>query len=137
MRRVYDSIDPKTKKRKQKVFDTDKSIYLCNTPDGKLYRKKNKVEFFIWKDGTNNPYIVSWADANNYVKTYGTREQYIQLFTAFDKSTTWNKGKGTNINIDAYHRIKVERNAERLHLSMQAYIYRLIDRDDDNHNYCK
>jgi len=138
MRKVVYTYHKETKKYTNKVYDTDKSTFLCHTPDGDLYRKRGSSrEFYIWKDANSNPYTISWAEANNLVKTYGTRELHLQLFTTYGKSEDTRDGGTSTIRMDSYHRIKAERNAERLHLSLQSYIYRLIDKDDSNNNYCK
>ena len=120
-----------------KIYDTDTSQFVCHTPQGDLYKKRSSLEFFVWKTGDRDPVTVSWPDANNLVKTYGTREQYIAMFTAYDKSTDPHKGSSTQVRLSSYHRIKATRNAQRLGLSLKAYIERLIDRDDANHNYAK
>ena len=136
MRKVIYTYHKDTKKYTNKVYDTEKATFICNTPQGNLYKKRGSSQaFFIW--GKDDPYEIEWADANNLVKTYGTREQHINLFTTFGASKDQRDGGVTSVNIDSYHRLKAWRNAQRLHLSLQAYIYRLIDKDDSNNNYCK
>ena len=128
--------DPATKKRFSRVFDTEKSAFICRTPQGKLYKKKTSHDFFLWKDD-NDPITVSWADANALVSQYGTREQHLDMFTVHRKSTTPKTKGRLNIALGDYHKIKAQRNASRLGLSVRAYICRLIDKDDASHNFCK
>lgn len=137
MRKVYNYRDPKTKKMVRKTYDTDKAQKLCDTPQGALYKKKTSPEFFTWKTGEPDPVSVSWADANNLVKTYGTREMHLRMFTAYGASTNPDAEGSWHVKLDQYHKIKAQRNAARLNLSIREYVCRLIDRDDDNHNFCK
>ena len=66
-RRVYYR-DPNDGEYKYRIYDTDKSDFLCHTPNGNLYRKKgSSKEFYIWKDESSKPITVTWADANNLV----------------------------------------------------------------------
>ena len=124
-----------------KEYNPEASQFICETPSGILYRKQKRTkEFYLYNpDGkTNKEKITSvpWPDANNLVKTYGTRQQWMELFTTFGKST----GVAINenrVSIDDYHYLKAIRNADRLHLSVKEYICRLIDKDDSNNNYAK
>ena len=127
--------DKKTKQWKRKIYDTDKSVFLCPTPQGNLYKKKTSAEFYTWKNESENPVTVSWADANNLVKTYGPRDLHLKMFTAYQASTNSEDGGTLGITIDAYHKIKAQRNAAAHNISVREYICRLIDKDDDSHNF--
>lgn len=131
--------DEKDGKWKSKIYDTDKSKFLCDTPFGKLFQKngRSKEFFFYNTEGASKGHIesITWSEASNIVNTYGTREQWIKEFTAMEKSTNSNDGGSTQIRLDSYHRIKAMRNADRLGLGITEYIKRLIDRDDNNRNY--
>ena len=125
-----------------KWYNPDKSILICETPKGTLYKKKSgkNTGFFLFdENGETNAkkYIeVSWADANNLTKTYGSREMQDKYFSLFEKSTDQNKGKSTSINIDEYHSLKAFRNAQAHNMSMTTYIKYLIDKEDEQNNYC-
>jgi len=123
-----------------KKYNNEKSELLCTTPDGTLFRKTGaNREFYLYnsRGKTNKEKYtpISWSEASNYTKTYGTKEQWIKMFTAMDKSTNPNSGGKSPVYLDSYHRIKAQRNADRLGLSMTEYVKRLIDRDDNNRNY--
>lgn len=123
-------------------YNPETAQRICDTPDGTLYRKsKRSQEFYIYNPNgeTNAKKITSvpWPDANNLVKKYGTREQWIELFTTFGKSTEAGQDTFSRVSIDDYHYLKAVRNADRLHLSVKEYICRLIDKDDSNNNYAK
>ena len=124
-----------------KEYNPDASELICKTPEGLLYRKKKRTkEFYLYNPAgeTNAQKITSlpWPDANNLVKTYGTREQWMEMFTTYGKSTGAT-GNNRQVTLDDYHYIKVIRNADRLKLSVKEYICRLIDKDDSNNNYAK
>ena len=121
-------------------FNNDKSELICTTPEGTLFRKKsNSRKFYLYnshgKTNKEKYTEITWSEASNLVRTYGTSEQWMNLFTVLDKSTKTNSGEKSPIYLDAYHRIKVQRNADRLGISMTEYVKRLIDRDDNNRNY--
>ena len=137
MRKIVYSRDPKDGKWKGRIYDTNKSTFICHTPQGDLYKKKNWNEYFTWKSGDDKPISVSWAEANNLVRTYGTREQHLKLFTVYNTSTNPDEKTSLHIKLDSYHKIKAERNASRLNMPVRAYICRLIDNDDANNNYTK
>lgn len=125
-----------------KNYNPEKAQRICDTPNGILYRKSGRSqEFYLYNPNgeTNAQKIISvaWPDANNLVKTYGSREQWIELFTTYGKSTGAGRYTRNLVAIDDYHYLKAIRNADRLHLSVKEYICRLIDRDDSNNNYAK
>ena len=124
-----------------KEYNPVASQFICETPSGILYRKQKRTkEFYLYNpDGkTNKEKITSvpWPDANNLVKTYGSREQWMEMFTTWGKSTGAT-GNNRQVTLDDYHYLKAVRNADRLHLSVKEYICRLIDKDDSNNNYAK
>lgn len=121
-------------------YNNEKSELICTTPEGTLYRKSsNGRKFYLYdfrgKTNKEKYKTISWSDASNLVRTYGTSEQWMKLFTVLDKSKKTNSGEKSPVYLDAYHRIKAQRNADRLGLSMAEYVKRLIDRDDNNRNY--
>ena len=121
-------------------FNNEKSELICTTPNGTLYRKiSSSRKFYLYnprgKTNKEKYTTISWSEASNLVRTYGTSEQWMKTFTVLDKSTNTKAEGRVSIMLDPYHRIKVQRNADRLGLSMTEYVLRLIDRDDDNRNY--
>ena len=125
-----------------KRYNPDKSIRICETPNGILYRKKSgSTEFYLYNSTgkTNAEKITSvpWPDANNLVKTYGTKEQWMDYFTTYGKDTNPHKSGSSVVRLDSYHRIKAQRNADRRGMNMTEYIKFLIDKDDSNNNYAK
>lgn len=125
-----------------KTYNPDTSILVCETPQGKLFKKKgSSFGFFLYNpDGETSAKKImplTWADANNLTKTYAPREVHLQYFSTYGKETDAHKGGNSVVRLDEYHRIKAHRNAEAHHMRMTEYIKYLIDRDDKNNNYCK
>jgi len=121
-----------------KRYNSDTATKICETPHGTLYRKQRKSqEFFLYHPQGKTPRekitSVQWADANALVKTYGTRDQWMELFTTFKAETGANE-QCRRMYFDPYHYVKAARNADRLGLSVKQYIDRLIDKDDANNN---
>ena len=122
-------------------YCNETSELICDTPQGVLYRKKGRSkDFYLYNSKgrlNREKYIrISWPDANNLVKTYGSRDQWAEMFTTWGKSTGGDNSSSC-VHIDDYHYLKAIRNADRLHLSVKEYICRLIDKDDSNNNYAK
>ena len=124
-----------------KKYNIPKSILICETPQGTLYKKNGRGrDFFLYnKDGKVNreKFIdVTWAEANNLTRTYGTREMQEKYFTLYEKSDTTHKGSTATIRLDEYHAVKAFRNAQIKGMPMSTYIKMLIDKDDEMNNYC-
>lgn len=124
-----------------KTYNPDTSVLLCETPQGKLFKKKgSSFGFFLYNpDGETVAKKITpltWADANNLTKTYAPREVHLKYFSTYGKETDQNK-KGQSFTIDEYHVMKLQRNADANHMRMTEYIKYLIDKDDKNNNYCK
>jgi len=117
-----------------KWYNPDKSTLVCETPQGTLYRKRGaSTEFYLFhaEGETARQKItpLTWADANNLVKTYAPREVHLKYFSTLNKETDHNK-KGQSFSIDEYHVMKLQRNADAHHMRMTEYIKYLIDKDD-------
>lgn len=118
-----------------KTYNPDTSILICETPQGKLFKKKgSSFGFFLYNpEGETVAKKITpltWADANNIVKTYAPRDVHLKYFSTVDKETDQNKGKKTGYFLDEYHRIKAQRNAEAHRMNVTQYIKFLIDKDD-------
>ena len=123
-----------------KHYNPEKSTLICRTPHGILYRKRGaSTEFYLYnpEGKTNKEKItsVSWADANNLVKTYGSRELWLKYFTTYGTSTNPNDGNYVDVRLSAYYAIKARRNADLKHMNITKYICSLIDKDDSGNNY--
>ena len=119
-------------------YDTDKSTVVCSVPNGKLMKKPRKTAFFIYnaQGKTNQEKIreLSYDEAKDMIRTWGTMEQYRKYFTVLRPDGTFDDRK-THIMLDEYHRIKLIRNAAILNMSMSQFVEYLIDRYDDNRNH--
>lgn len=132
--------DRRTKQKCYIKYDTDKSIFICNVPEGKLYKKPRKFNFYIYnpRGKTNKEKIreVPYPEAKKLVKTHGTREQYCEYFTIMNADGTYKKGE-SYIHIDQVHKVKLQRTASMLSLSMKDCMAYLIDKYDDMRHYNK
>lgn len=123
-----------------KHYNPDKSEKICDTPHGTLFRKRGRGnEFYLYNSGGSTAKekitVVSWADANNLTKTYGSRDLWIKYFTTYGKETNPREGGSTAFSLDAYYKVKAQRNASIKGMNMTEYIKYLIDKDDANNNY--
>lgn len=116
-----------------RIYDSEKSKEICNTPHGVLFRKRSG-EFWLYNKSKAEVKPMSWVEANDLIKQYGTREQYLDIFTLYGGRKGGNPG---HIFIDGKHMLRARRNADKHRMSVTTYINYLIDRDDNSHNYCK
>ena len=121
-----------------KQYDTDKSLFICHTPDGDLYKKKVRLEYFIYNSSgkTLDEKIkrdILWKDAEKLCRQYGTKETYDQLFTIRKKSTNAHTGPHSTINLDDRTRIMAHRAACNLGMNLTEFVRFLIQKWDDYH----
>lgn len=114
---------------KRKVYDTETSEYICNTPDGKLYRKNSTIKFFIWhlKGSQFEPIPISWKQAEELIKQYGTRKQYDELFTPLSCYDPRKAKKRTTvaISMDDYSKLRIA--SGRRNVSIGEYLHLFIN----------
>lgn len=119
-------------------FDTEKSDYICNTPNGRLYRKRGRKPcyyLFHERAETQREHItvVSWKEANQLCRTYGTKLLHQQFFSV--------KGKSDHIDTKRHVRltpkewVKVDRNADFLKMNATEFIRYLINKYDSGRSY--
>ena len=75
---------------------------------------------------------ITWADANNLVKTHVTTEVHLKYFSTYQNEVT--STSGANFRLDDEHRVREFRNAQKLNMNITAYIKYLIDKDDEQNN---
>lgn len=120
------------------TFNTDKSTFICNTPDGRLYKKGGRRPgYFLYRDQakTNREHItvLSWKEANQYCRTYGTKLLHQKYFSVNGKSdhVTHNR----SIYLSPKDWVKVERNANFLKMNTAEFIRYLINKYDSGRSY--
>ena len=119
-------------------YDPDKAIFICHTPDGDLYKKKNFLEFYLYHPNgkTNKEKItmdLPWETARQYTLKYGTKDMHDKLFTVWKKSTNSHTGPHSTINLDDRTRTMALRQAYKLHMSLAEFVRMLIQKYDDYH----
>ena len=90
---------------KNKVYDTDKSERICHVPGNQneaktLYKKKGTISFFTVVDRWNIVQPVTWNEAKEMIRQYGTREQYNKYFTFHNPYGVPLKKQRTNMDMD-------------------------------------
>lgn len=126
-------------KKIYRVYDTDKSMFICNTPKGTLYKKKSYLEFWLYHPKKNKKIDeditreLSWEDARKLTLEYGSRDIYNKLFTVWKKSTNSRTGPHGTINLDDRTRTMALRCAYKLHMSLAEFVRMLIQKWDDYH----
>ena len=125
-------------KQANKVYDTDKSVLICQTPKGYLYKKKNYLEFYLYRPNgkTFDEKItrdLPWEEAGQLCHQFGTKQMYDALFTVRKKSTNSRTGPHRTIILDDRTRIMAMRQAYRLHMSLTEFVRFLIQKWDDYH----
>lgn len=131
--------DPVSKKPTSRVYDTDKSKFICNTPFGVLYQKRGQsIQFWLYhsRAKTKKEMVeeVTWHDASNLVREFGTRDQYHELFLARKQSKSPEDGF-SHVRLPYFYRMKAQRNASRRKMNVTQYVKFLIDKDDSQNNY--
>lgn len=89
---------------KNKVYDTATSEKICHIPGNQneaktLYRKKGTISFFTVIDRWNIFEPVTWNEAKEMIRQYGTHDQYCKFFELYDPSGNLKKQR-TNMDMD-------------------------------------
>ena len=128
------------KGQRRKIYNTDNAEFICNVPNGKLFRKPKKWIFFIYypRGKTKQEQIkeLDYYEAKEMIYTYGTREQYCHYFTVINADGSKKKEFKTRFCVDNMHRVKLYRAAAHLGLNPTQTIHYLIDLYDKN-NFTK
>jgi len=119
-------------------FDTEKSDYICNTPNGRLYRKRGRKPcyyLFHERAETERDHItvVSWKEANQLCRTYGTKLLHQKYFTINGKTDHVDKTR--NLRLSQRDWVKVDRNADFLKMNATEFIRYLINKYDSGRSY--
>lgn len=125
-------------KQANRVYDTDKSMLICQTPKGYLYKKKSHLEFFLYRSSgkTFDEKItreLPWEEASKLCREYAPKEVYDSLFTVLKKSTNARTGPHRMITLDDRTRVMAMRQAYKLHMSLTDFVRFLIQKWDDYH----
>ena len=129
-------------KKAYKKYDVDKSILICKSPQGMLYKKRTRtLEFFLYhpEGKTNKDKItmnVPWDEAAKICYQYGTKEDYTLYFTMRKKSTSVKHAPHTSVTLDSRSRIMAQRGASRRNMNVTEFIRFLIQKYDDYSHPC-
>ena len=108
---------------KHKVFDTSTADFICNTPQGILYKKRATISFFlcatVGADTTFTP--ITWREAERLVHDYGTQELYQRYFTVNTGSRMVNQ----RLSESDYSKLRIL--AGRRGMSIGQYLHTFIN----------
>lgn len=108
-----------------KLYDTDKSEFICESAYGQIYRKKTGLgEYFACKDETI--IALEFEAAREIVKSNDS-DAYEKLFVLRGKDTS---KKIITISMSDYDKMRLRRLSARRKMSMSEYIAWLIDQDE-------
>lgn len=118
---------------KNKVYDTDKSEKICKIPGNQneaktLYRKKGANSFFTVIDRWGIVQPITWSEAREMIRQYGTRDQYCKYFaiynySAYDKPL---RKQRTNLDMDKETYAMLRILAGEHDSSIKGYMRRMI-----------
>ncbi len=98
---------------KNKVYDTATSEKICRIPGNQneaktLYKKKGTISFFTVIDRWNIVQPVTWSEARDIIRQYGSLEQFRKYFTLYDPHGDL-KRKRTNMDMsgETYAMIRI------------------------------
>ena len=89
---------------KGKVYDTSTAEKICKIPGNQneaktLYRKNSTISFFTVVDRWDIVEPVTWSQAKEIIRQYGSREQYSKFFSMYDPYGSKKKQR-TNMDMD-------------------------------------
>lgn len=135
---VFDLYFRKKNKYIHRMYNTDTSVLICHTPKGDMLMKKKTGEFYIYNPKGKGKYDkiipLSWNDAKDTVKQYGTLEDFRKYFTLYDKDGRCQKDLDMHLIISPKTLLKARRNAYILGMPLTKFIRHLIDRYDAGNN---
>ena len=80
-----------------KLYDTEKSDFICKSDLGKIFRKKTGFgEYYAYNEQTQNIVPLEYAVAKDMVKA-NDKEQYEKLFSIRDKDDSTKKMIGISL----------------------------------------
>lgn len=108
-----------------KLFDTEKSDFICESGIGNIYRKRTGLgEYFACDDTKIFP--LEYDVAKDLVKE-NAPDAYEKLFTLRDKD---NVKKVISFSISDYDKAKIRRMSAKRKMSMSEYLIWLVDQDE-------
>lgn len=90
---------------KGKVYDTSTAERICHIPGNQneaktLYKKNSTNSFFTVIDRWDIVQPVTWSEARDLIRQYGTRDQYCKYFQLHNAYGVPLKKQRTNIDMD-------------------------------------
>ena len=109
-----------------KLYDTDKSEFICESPLGQIFRKKTGLgEYFACNGDTI--IALEYDTAKEIAKSNASADVHDKLFSLKGKDTA---KKIISITLSDYDKLRMRRQSARRKMSMSEYISWLIDQDE-------
>lgn len=120
-------------KMRTKRYNTDTAELLCNTPKGKLFlRRGRNFEIFLYdqnqKKTRDKITVVTWDEAKELVRTYGTRDMFHKYFAVVDSDAV------LHFFLKGRYAVKTRRNAMKKNMNATQFVKWLVDKYD-KHRY--
>lgn len=123
-----------------RTYDPDKSMFICQTPKGKLYKKKNFMEFYLYHPAgpkrcleTDITRDVPWVEAEKLAHENAPKDVHDKIFRVWKKSTNSHTGPHSTVILDDRTRTMAMRHAHKLNTSVTQFVRMLIQKWDDYH----
>ena len=111
-----------------KLYDTEKSDFICESDLGKIFRKRTGLgEYYAYNEQTQSILPLEYTVAKDIVKA-NDKEQYEKLFSIRDKDDSTKKIIG--ISLTDSEKMKLRRQSAQKKMSMSEYIVWLIEQDE-------
>lgn len=110
-----------------KLYDTDKSEFICDSTMGKIYRKRTGLgEYFAHNESRDKIIPLEYDSAKEIVKE-ADRAAYEKYFSLRDKS---DEKKLVNFSFTEYEIAKLRRFSSQRKMTMTGYIVWLMEQDE-------
>ena len=127
-------------KQVYRTYDTDKNDLICQTPRGKLLKKKKTMEFYLYHPAGPKKNFdaditrdLPWVEASKLAEQYAPKETYDKIFRVWKKSTNTHTGPHSDVHLDDRTRTIAMRHAHKLNTSVTQFVRMLIQKWEDYH----
>ena len=111
-----------------KLYDTDKSKFICESAYGKVYRKiTGEGGYFAYDEEKSTIIPLEYETARDIVKENAPQEVFDELFSLRGKDTT---KKMVAMSMSDHDKMRLRRASAKRKMAMSEYIIWLLDQDE-------
>ena len=111
-----------------KLYDTDKSEFICDSAMGKIYRKRTGLgEYYAYNEDRDRIIPLEYETAKEIVKDNASNDVYSKLFSIRGKDDT---KKMWAFSITETDKARIRRQSAKRKMSMSEYVVWLVDQDE-------